>query len=122
MNKKKCYLAGKMTGLPYFGFPEFFKYEEQLKEQGWEVFNPARHDVERYGEFYKDCPNGTHEEMEKAIWPSVSPGYREFMKADLNWILDNADAIALMPNWSQSRGAIVEKGLAELIGLEVINL
>ena len=44
---KSIYIAGPMTGYPEFNFPEFFKAQAELEEQGWKVFNPASKDSEK---------------------------------------------------------------------------
>lgn len=116
----KVYLAGPMSNIPFFNFPAFFKAEELLKSQGHEVFSPARHDVETYGHFWKECPNGTHKELD-SLGRHV-PTYKEVLKVDLNWILDNAEAIALMPGWEKSKGVAAEKALAECLGLKELYL
>lgn len=103
----KVYLAGPMSGLPDQGFSEFFKYEEILKGYGYEVFNPARADLEIYGSL--------EETIKKA-------NYRDCLRIDLNWILDHAEAIALMPGWEWSRGVAIELALAKVLGLEEILL
>lgn len=116
----KVYLAGPMTGIPYFNFPAFFAAAERLEAQGHEVFNPAKKDNEHFGEGIGSCPNGTHEEAEKAVGRPVT--YKGCLKIDLNWILDNAEAIALLPGWEKSKGVKAEKALADALGLEIINL
>jgi hypothetical protein len=119
---KKVYLAGPMSNLPYFNFPAFFKAEKELLDKGYAVFSPARHDMEIYGlEGFMKCEYGTHEEAKK-VFGDNAPTYRECLKVDLNWILDNADAIALLPGWEKSRGVKVEKALAECLDMEVMYL
>ena len=117
---KKVYLCGPMANLPYFNFPAFFDAEKQLRDRGYEVFNPAKKDIEIFGEGIANCPTGTHEEAERIVGRPVT--YEECLRIDLNWILDYADCIALLPGWENSRGCKVEQALAECLDLEVINL
>lgn len=117
---KRVYLAGPMSNLPYFNFPAFMEAEETLQSEGYEVFNPAKKDIERYGEGIANCPNGTHEEALINVGQPVT--YRDCLRVDLNWILDNADAIAYLPGWEKSSGVKAEKALAECLKLEEIYL
>lgn len=117
---KKVYLAGPMSNRPYFNFPAFHEAAAVLRNKGFEVFSPAECDQDRGGDFWKACPNGTHEELSQTNTPQIN--YKDCMRIDLNWILDHADAIALMPDWETSKGARAEKALAECLNLEVINL
>lgn len=104
---KKVYLAGPMSGLPDYNFPAFFAAEAQLKEQGHTVFNPAQNDLDTWGDM----------ETIKA-----KANYRDCLKMDLNWILDHAEALALLPGWENSKGALAETALAQALGLEVFEL
>jgi hypothetical protein len=115
----KVYLAGPMSNIPYFNFPAFIDAAGELRKQGHMVFNPAESDIETYGDFWKSCPNGTHEEAHKA---GLAPTYREVLKVDLNWILDHAEVIAFLPGWDKSKGVAAEKALAECLNLEQIYL
>lgn len=116
----KIYLAGPMTGQPYFNFPAFFEAAKVLRDMGHEVFSPAEHDQERGGDFWKNCPTGSHEELVATNTPQIN--YKDCMRIDVNWIIDHAEAIALLPGWEKSKGARAEKALAECLGLEVIVL
>jgi hypothetical protein len=119
-SRRKIYLAGAMSNIPYFNFPEFFKYAELLRNQGYDVFSPAEQDIKTYGDFWKSCPLGTHEELIGK--PGPIPTYREVLKVDLNYILDHADVIALIPGWEKSKGVKAELSLAECLGLEIMHL
>lgn len=104
----RIYLAGPMSGLEDFNFPAFFEAEKFLKEQGYdEVFNPARADLDKYGDL---------ETINKEA------NYRDCLRVDLNWILDNADAIAVLPGWENSKGVKAELALAKALGLFEIYL
>ena len=111
-----------MSGVPYFNFPEFFRSEEFLINEGWQVLNPAKTTVTLWGDFWKECPSGSHEEAEKACWPKSSPTYKVALRMDLMSIFDKAEAIALMPGWERSKGATIEKLLADALDLRVIYL
>lgn len=116
----KVYLAGPMSNIPHFNFPAFHEGEAKLREMGFnEIFSPAKHDIERAGyDFSPNCPTGSHTEL-KGI-PQIN--YRDCMRADLNWIIDNATHIALLPGWEKSKGAVTEHALAKCLGLEIIIL
>lgn len=115
----KVYLAGPMSNIPYFNIPTFLGAAKELRTKGYEVFCPAEADIETYGDFWKACPNGTHAEAHKK---GPAPTYREVLKVDLNWILDHAEAIALLPGWEHSKGVKAELALAECLGLKVMHL
>ena len=117
---RKVYLAGPMSNVPYFNFPTFHEGAKRLREKGYEVFSPAECDQDRGGDFWKNCPTGSHEELAKTNTPQIN--YKDCMRIDLNWILDNADAIALLPGWHNSKGAKAEKALADCLNLETIVL
>lgn len=116
----KIYLAGKMSNVPFFNFPAFKKHAEALRALGHDVFSPAEKDVERAGEFQLRCPTGSKEELAAAGVPQIN--YKDCMKIDLNYIMDEADAIALIPGWETSPGVSVELALSELLGKEIIYL
>lgn len=117
----KIYLAGPMRGIPNFNFPEFKRYAAILRADGHVVFNPAERDEEEFGEVI--CPSGDENDFAKLVgFDSGISIARNCFLADTNWICRFADAIALMPGWEKSRGALAEKALCEAIGLEVIVL
>lgn len=97
-----------MTGIPYFNFPAFFKYEGELVAKGYRVFNPARNDLEEYGPYF------LHD-------PSIF-NLRKTLKQDLTWICEEAEVIALIPGWENSKGVKAELSLAEALGLEILYL
>jgi len=102
---KSVYLAGPMRGLPAFNFPAFFEAEERLGDLGWSVVNPARMDVELDG-----------------FDPEVDPAKTEafYMRRDLPAVA-GCDAIALLPGWEDSSGALKEFQVAVWCGLELLD-
>jgi len=100
----RIYLAGPMSGIKDFNFPAFFAAAEKLEADGHEVFNPAQKDLEQWG---------TIEEVR------LKANYRECLRKDLNWILDHAECVALLPGWEKSRGAQIEYQLALVLDLPV---
>lgn len=99
----KLYLAGPMRGYEDFNFPAFDAAAKQLREAGFEVFNPADHDRETVAADGRQIAELT---------------IRECMKADTAWICDNADGIALLPGWGASTGANAEVALGRAIGIQ----
>lgn len=91
----RVYVAGPMTGLPEYNFPAFHAKAAELRAKGWHVENPA----------------------ENTEPPCKSWG--GYMRNALRQML-TCDAIYLLPGWSESRGASIEKRLAQDLGLAII--
>lgn len=106
----KCYLAGPMRGIPAFNFPRFLTVAAELRAQGWEVFDPAQHDLN--GGFEPWALTG-HEDL-----ASLGFDLRRTLAADLSWLALEADAIVLLPGWEGSKGAVAEAALAVALGLD----
>lgn len=113
MPKKYLYLAGPMSGMPDLNHPTFNRYAEQLRADGWEVFNPAEADLQTFG-----STENTIKRMEEDRMSFL----RTVLDIDLGWICCMADAIALIPGWENSKGARAEYATASALGLEIINL
>jgi len=103
----KVYLAGPMSSIPDFNFPAFYAAAAALRREGHEVFCPAEEDLKEWG---------TLEQVRK------NANYRTCLRKDLLWILDHAEAIAFLPGWEQSRGAVIEEKLAAVLTLPVLSI
>ncbi len=109
----KIYLAGPMRGYKEWNFPAFLHAATALRQRGHEVFNPA-------------------EKGEEANLPAAGNGHSDPMAAlefrrlvfrlDTEWICTQADMLAMLPNWEQSRGAVAERALADALGLPIVYL
>lgn len=106
-SKPVCYIAGPMTGIPYFNFPAFYEAEQLLAECGWVVHNPARID-EDHGEHPK--PDGVPDHPRKY-----------YMQRDLPLVCAS-DAIFVLPGWHRSAGAKLEVDVALRLDIPVYKL
>ena len=96
MKKKKIYLSGKITGLEQLEYELIFDLAEIIAiEEGFEPVNPVK-------------LNHNHDKT----WAS-------YMKHDIKAMMD-CDAILMIPNWSNSKGATTELELAYKLEMEVI--
>lgn len=94
---KRIYIAGPMSGLPELNFPAFHAAAMVLREQGHHVENPAEINADP-----------------KARW-------LDCMRMDIARMV-TCDAVLMLPGWQNSRGAMVEHGLAVGLGLEVLSV
>lgn len=85
---KRLYLAGPMTGYPEYNFPLFNRAAKLLRELGYDVFNPA-----------ENTDNG---EIQSLAY---------YMRLDIPALLAS-EAVVLLPDWQQSRGANLEVWIA----------
>lgn len=113
------YVAGPMRGIPEFNFPAFAAAAAMLRLDGHTVFNPAERDTERHG---VDISKGNITGDEKLAVATHGFDLRVALAEDADWICRNANAIALLPGWENSKGARAELALSEALGHQVIKL
>lgn len=93
----KVYISGPMTGYENFNYPAFNQAEERLKAAGHEVENPAKN-------------------------PDPDPKtWENFMRMALKQLCE-CDIVVVLPGWEKSRGAVIEVGLAETLGMKVYEI
>ena len=110
----KVYLSGPMRGYKDFNFPAFDRAAAFLRSHGHEVFNPAEKDREHDPEGVSwRSPDGDITEAEV----TGMFNRRVAIRADLNYIMDHAEAIAMLPGWNESKGANAELWLARFLDL-----
>lgn len=110
----RVYLAGPMRGLPDFNFPAFDNATATLRNDGYEVFNPAERDRVEDG-FDATGMDGTENLSDYGFDLRVALG------ADLEWITTHADAVVVLPGWRESSGALAEVATARALGLDVFE-
>lgn len=116
----RAYLSGKMTGLNGFGFDRFFRAEKTILSDPRfsAVGNPARWDLERLG--YTEEVYDDYTAAAAGSWVSTQPfNLKEAAKMDLSFIIDEAEALVLIPGWESSLGANAELKTANWMNLPV---
>ena len=92
---KSCYLSGPMTGKPNYNYEAFHEAAELVRQQGYEVINPA-----------------------EAFHGDQSLPYATYMRHDIESLL-KVDFVVVLPGWEHSRGALFEVLIAAALGLPV---
>lgn len=110
----KTYLAGPMRGYPAFNFPAFLEAADALRHVGWEVCNPAERDIAEHGEAIMDSETG-----DLADIAHLGFDLHEAMRYDLGFIVNEADAVFVLPGWEASSGARTEVTTAQALGIPV---
>ena len=100
-----------MRNRPSFNFPAFHEAERVLVAAGHTVFNPAAHDEE--SGFDAEGLDGT-EDLAKFGF-----SLRDALGADLAWLTEHADGVAVLPGWIGSKGACAEVATADALGVPV---
>ena len=94
------YVAGPMSGIPEFNFPAFVEAEKKLADAGYDVISPTA----------KGKPEGDQ-------YDGARP-YEWYVREDLKMLLE-ADGVALLPGAQNSRGARMERQVAEFLKMPV---
>jgi hypothetical protein len=92
----KVYLSGKISGLQDLNKPKFEKWEKILTDRGYNVINP--HKIDHKG---------------AELWV-------DFMKADIKALMD-CEMIAVLDDWAQSRGAVLEVLIASALEYKIVK-
>jgi dUTP pyrophosphatase len=108
-----------MSGKPEYNYDAFFEAQQRLEAAGHVVYNPATNEV-----------NGVEDPLyiakSREEWASYTPEehereWQQVMMRDIRWILE-VDALALLPGWRGSRGALLEHHIAAHIGKRISNV
>ena len=96
MEKQKIYISGKITGLkPVVAKQNFKTIENQIKKEGNIAVNPFN--VLPFEEHYT---------------------WRDYMKADIKALVE-CDAIYMLPDYKDSKGALLELEIAKGLGMRI---
>ena len=90
------YLSGPITGIPNLNKEAFSSAAAALRAAGHQVINP--HEIGQPSEL---------------LLP-----WADYLRADLLAMLHDAQAVALLPHWTDSRGARLEWHIANALGWE----
>lgn len=91
MKKKKIYIAGGITNVPNYK-ERFEKVALHYRSKGYVVLNPS------------ELPAG------------MSPG--DYMRICLPMV-DSSDEVCFLPEYQESKGAMIEHAYADYIGTEI---
>ena len=97
MSRGKVYISGPITGIDFGNRFAFSCARNALELCGYEVVDPSEVQLD-----------------DEATWT-------DYMRADLKLLLD-CDYIYMLDGWEDSKGARIERELAENLGIEEIDL
>ena len=119
----KCYVAGPMRSKPEFNYPAFMEAEQQLRLNGWDVYNPAQMDID-HDDGGADMSLSIDEQHEHASSPENARRYawRDCMILIDTLRAEDGDAIVMLPDWEESTGAVAERAIAKWVGLDIMTL
>jgi len=92
----KLYISGPMSGMPDHGRPAFFYAAGRLLAAGYQIVNPA----------------ALQEPVEGKPWEA-------YLRVDLMAMLDGCEGVALLDGHERSRGARLERHVAEALKMPV---
>lgn len=104
-----------MRGIPEFNAPAFQAATKALRAEGHEVFSPAEQSIKLFGDAVRKAAAGD----EGAMGGEAETIGRTVFHLDLTYICLNAQCVALLPGWENSKGATAEHATAIALGLEV---
>ena len=111
---KTVYIAGPMRGIREFNFPMFDDMRDYLESIGWDVISPA--DLDRSIGF---DPRSLPDDYDWNDLKKIGFKLADAVKRDAD-ALCKCDAIAMLPGWENSKGAVAERAIAMWLGLEVL--
>jgi hypothetical protein len=102
---RTIYIAGKMSGLPHFGFDKFDAAAAELRQLGYLVLSPAEMDDPDERRNAWDSPDGR---VSRSTLPRA-----HFLKRDY-LIVCEVNMLVVLPTWKDSEGALGETLIAFL--------
>ncbi len=100
----KIYISGPMRGIPEWNHPAFDAAAVRIAAAGHDPVSPAELDRKSPAPVFVDTPQGM----------------RVVMQRDTNAIFE-CDAIAVLPGWRQSAGAVAEVALSCVLSMPALD-
>lgn len=97
MSGATIYLSGPMTGIADSNFPAFHAAAAELRRRDFIVVNPAE------------------------LNPEHGLPWSTYLRRDIAELV-KCDGLALLPGWQDSRGACLERHIAEQLGMPVCRV
>lgn len=97
MKEAKAYLAGPMTGIPEFNYPEFHRAARGLRDLDYEVTNPA----ENFG-------------------GDMTLDWNTYLRTAVAQVAA-CEILIVLRGWEKSKGANLEVTIARALGMPVIQ-
>lgn len=104
---RTVYIAGPMRGYDEYNYPAFHAARNRFLAAGYAVVSPADIDTAADG--------GAEHEYDHSQWSYV---YRDLMTL---MGFGSEDAIAMLPGWESSTGAVAEFMVARWLGLHILD-
>jgi Domain of unknown function (DUF4406) len=99
-NQEFYYLAGPMTGLPAYNFPEFLRIGEKLRKAGMNIISPAELQDGEVRDIILACPDGR---------TPTGVHWTQYMAHDLVIVtMPTCIGGIFIPGWETSAGANLE--------------
>ncbi len=102
-----------MRGFENYNYPAFDRCARVLRDQGWNVINPAELDRDQgkpISSAYDFDPDNCYEDHEFM---------RSALRRDMVAICEECTAIYMMSGWEKSKGANAELALARALGIKI---
>lgn len=117
--RKRVYIAGPMRGLEFWNFPAFDEARDMFLGEDWDVISPADIDREGWGGDPVTDP-GLFARVTKEVNNWTRADLIKVVKRDIEAICAS-DAIALLPGWEKSTGAVAEFFIARWLGIAILD-
>ena len=115
LKRYNVYIAGPMSSVGgNYNIPLFDHVAERLRASGQcNVFNPAEYSINQVGSL---------EKLLKISKQEMTRLRRTWLHYEINWIMNNADYVLLLPGWERSTGATAERAVALAFDIPVREL
>jgi nucleoside 2-deoxyribosyltransferase len=111
----RVYIAGPMTGYPYYNEVTFKRAEAEWREAGHDAVTPFEANSAVWQKHYGRSFDPRSDKCDYG-----DPLLREMLAADIA-LLASVEIVAVLPGWRKSRGVAVELTFAKAMGIPVYD-
>lgn len=126
VQRKSIYIAGPMRGYERFNFAAFDEARNYFNSRGWNAISPA--DIDRDSENFGPLLPLEHSTESNAQWETFEAAVEKWSEQNLISVINRdcqaiilCDAIAFLPGWEKSTGAVAEFFIARWRGLPILD-